>query len=719
MESKLKAGETNMSCGICADLQHAPPQAGYSNRDACREGSASLRVNRPLAKSLFWQCCFFVSVILLASPQATAQEIRTWSSANGAYSIQAKLVEVTGDSVVLEKEDGQQITVEISQLSQFDQKYIKSQQPPGARTQKRTSGPMNYQDVVVLQAEREIPWHGSGVTPATRVTLSKENVFNLEDDVSFNPFKNGMLCDPSGQMLLFATTKAGSDTVAQVFDLAEGKSLGSIMINGKPLALSPNFKSLITDPGPMRGGISWLYASDSKIREKLNWQFSPKPMARMEWAYFVTDRLLLSADSEGILSLWDLDARSLRWQIMSHKRCIPAVSHDQKYLVSTNGRFLFQIEIEPGRVVGCQPMTFSNPTAFAFSPSGKTVACVSIGSIKQIDATSGKLLEHFNYVGRPDARIGGWVGDDKMIVMPLRASNASVVDFRLKGEIRRYQIRGVTNLGTFDALGRLWSVIRNVDGGQISYSLEANHLPHQTALEWADQQNAETIAFLKRGDSVHLDVKAIVHNASERQIEELKDIRDSIIKESFENDEKPGTPGGRSRRPFSSRQRRSSSGRDLSDRVAIAQRGVPIDSVDQGNRAREIINGKLEQIGIGISASAEYTLHVEIGHPDNVTIINKPPKDNKGKVATITTPKSHPYTLKYHAFLTNRAGEIVWKTGSQTPTDLEGIHRFSTAKPEAVEYLKNIDIPMTFTKLRPPGYSIIKAGEIEDVPYSK
>ncbi len=709
-----------MNCDICTVLHHAPSNAGFSNRDSCREGSASFRVSRTLAKSLFWKSCFLVFVMLVGLPQASAQEsqTRTWSSANGAYSVQAKLVEVTGDSVVLEKEDGQQITVEISRLSQTDQKYIRSQQPPSTPTETRTSGPMNYEGVVVLQAEREMPWTGSSVIPAPRVTLSDETVFNIEDEVSFSPFHNGMLCDPSGQMLLFATTKAGSNIAAQVFDLAKGESLGSSMINGQPLALSPDFKSLITDPALGRGGISWLYASDSRISEKLNWHFSPKSIARMEWAHFVTDRLLLTADSEGILSLWDLDARTLRWQIMSHKHCIPAVSHDQKYLVSTNGRFLFQIDIHAGRVVGCLPMIFSDPKAFAYAPSGKTIACVSWGSIKQIDATSGTMLEHFNYSGTPDARIGGWDGDDKMFVMPLRAMGVSVVDFRMKGEIRRYQIRGVSNLGTFDGSGRLWSVIRHVDEGQISYSLEANHLPHQTALQWADQQNPATSVFLKTGDSIQLDVQAIVFSASERQIEELKDIRDAIIEESFENDENPGKTGGRSSR-FSPRQPRSSRGRDLSDRIAEAQRAVRIDRVDKGNRAREIIKSKLEQVGIGISASAEYTLHVEMGHPDNVTVINKPPKDAQVKVPPMTTPKPHPYTLKYHAFLTDRAGDIVWKTGSQSHTDLEGTHRWSTAKPEAVEYLLSIDIPMTFTRLRPPGYSIIKAGEIEDVPFSK
>ena len=50
--------------------------------------------------------------------------MRTWSSASGNFSIDATLIEADGNSVVLEKKDGEQITVPVDQLSDDCQAYV-------------------------------------------------------------------------------------------------------------------------------------------------------------------------------------------------------------------------------------------------------------------------------------------------------------------------------------------------------------------------------------------------------------------------------------------------------------------------------------------------------------------------------------------------------------------------------------------------------------------
>jgi len=63
----------------------------------------------------------FVAVWLAT---ASGQEMRTWSDKSGKFKIKAKFVESSGDKVVLEKEDGTQVTVPLDKLSEADQKAV-------------------------------------------------------------------------------------------------------------------------------------------------------------------------------------------------------------------------------------------------------------------------------------------------------------------------------------------------------------------------------------------------------------------------------------------------------------------------------------------------------------------------------------------------------------------------------------------------------------------
>lgn len=57
-------------------------------------------------------------------------ELRQWQDVSGAYSVQAKFVEVRGDEVVLRTADGRTIPVPIDRLCERDRQFIQSQRPP-------------------------------------------------------------------------------------------------------------------------------------------------------------------------------------------------------------------------------------------------------------------------------------------------------------------------------------------------------------------------------------------------------------------------------------------------------------------------------------------------------------------------------------------------------------------------------------------------------------
>ncbi len=64
-------------------------------------------------------------VLLCACTSEAADSTRIWVDADGLFSVEARLVEVYDDKVVLLRSDGGQITIEIEKLSDRDREYLK------------------------------------------------------------------------------------------------------------------------------------------------------------------------------------------------------------------------------------------------------------------------------------------------------------------------------------------------------------------------------------------------------------------------------------------------------------------------------------------------------------------------------------------------------------------------------------------------------------------
>jgi hypothetical protein len=72
----------------------------------------------------------------LLNQQPEPVAMRTWTSRDGKFSVQAKYVSADETTVVIEKENGAKITVEISKLSEPDQQYIERQRNSKKQTEK-------------------------------------------------------------------------------------------------------------------------------------------------------------------------------------------------------------------------------------------------------------------------------------------------------------------------------------------------------------------------------------------------------------------------------------------------------------------------------------------------------------------------------------------------------------------------------------------------------
>ncbi len=83
-----------------------------------------------------WILCLLCGLRLFAQVQESTKsacqtsEFRAWRSASGQFSTRARLIEVNGKTVTLEKDNGVEITVLQEQLSEADRQFIRTQASP-------------------------------------------------------------------------------------------------------------------------------------------------------------------------------------------------------------------------------------------------------------------------------------------------------------------------------------------------------------------------------------------------------------------------------------------------------------------------------------------------------------------------------------------------------------------------------------------------------------
>ena len=75
----------------------------------------------------------FALVLSTSFVAASTPEIRRWTDNSGKYSVDAELVEVKQDSVVLKKASGSVVIVPIARLGVADRQYLKSLAKPVAK----------------------------------------------------------------------------------------------------------------------------------------------------------------------------------------------------------------------------------------------------------------------------------------------------------------------------------------------------------------------------------------------------------------------------------------------------------------------------------------------------------------------------------------------------------------------------------------------------------
>lgn len=187
-------------------------------------------------KNAFWLCVF---VLLCSCQFSVAQDVssqtRTWTSADGSFSVDAEFVELLGRALRLRKSDGEIITVALNKISESDREYVQKRQSELRKTRAKESarsvalksllrrGNVSSLNAMLesVRQEHQVPGMAAAVVRGNQLVaagavglrqLNSDAVVTLDDK-----FHHGSISKPMTSMLIDRGKLRWDTTVAHAF----------------------------------------------------------------------------------------------------------------------------------------------------------------------------------------------------------------------------------------------------------------------------------------------------------------------------------------------------------------------------------------------------------------------------------------------------------------------------------------------------------------------
>jgi len=460
------------------------------------------RVFRP-RHEVFPRCllasgCLVVLTSALAAAQAP--EVRTWTS--GEFKIEARFVSVTGGAVTLARPDGETLEIEMKALSPADQQYVARQQKAAAANpfkkkaaspfKARTTvppagsgddGPEPAEDGAARGRQVKPKWNGVQTivgTPSTsgwKIAVPSEAPPATPAKLRPVPIppKSGFFEGPKGVVVNGAGTKAvvgyaGANpgmnqkgaTRISLCDLENGKHLGSGGQFGlyAPLALSDDgsqvlMKTDVFGPGGHDRLEFWTLGKSGVVKGDMWIPYEGATGANggdrdVRWGAFLDAERFATVSEGGNLVVWQAKPLKPLATFPIQGGCSPAISPDRKLLAFATGKDVGLLDLASLEVAALRPAPMQNMawTSFAFSPSGKRLACqVFVNKVFVFDVATGNLYREVSLQGL-NAQTPPVLPDDEHLIL----GSHLLVD--LESQVRLWQYQG--NERAVEAGGVCW-----------------------------------------------------------------------------------------------------------------------------------------------------------------------------------------------------------------------------------------------------------------------
>ena len=518
-------------------------------------------LDRGLRGVVRWPVVVVVAIALRAvgTSGAFGAEIRTWSDSTGRYKIKAKFVESADGKVTLEREDGTQAMIPLNKLSEADQKVVSEmqsddqnpfqtvkparkparksrarpepQEEPSAGDSESGGGPKvvtpQWSGVKeILPAARGEKWSLSIEAPQAAALPGERRAIAIPAKADFGERAKAMVVNPVCRRAVIGyevgKPGGGDQTRLLLVDLAQAKVLGTGVGSGKmiPLALNDGGSRVVLRTDEFGQGKLDIWAlSPSGVKKELRWTPGDEQKrhgGEIKWAAYVDKEKLVTASSDGRLTIWEASAGQPICTMKIQNNCHPALSPDRKYLAFATEKEIGILDLAAEEVVAMQavPKPLFPSGAFAFTPKGLRLVCGCMDRFYVWDTATGALYREIAMAGAVPQ-----VGDNLMCPSE---------DHVLVGNSLGHPLMGNSVLVDIESQVKLWSyggyqMAAAVDGvcwfaltDREPCGLVPSKLPHPAAQDQIQKaMESPDLFVIKPGATVKINATAIP-DAAER-----------------------------------------------------------------------------------------------------------------------------------------------------------------------------------------------------------
>lgn len=486
---------------------------------------------------VFLTFALFCSVCPGTAFSGTFQDSRTWKDATGKFEIKAIFVRIEGKKVVLQKDDGTEISVPIEKLSPIDQGYVEGRRSLESKPSENPFETMGS-GAKAKPATPSGSATGTNTSPGTPRTIQVDftkcdettiEIGSWEPDLEQQPpapfkLKNIKLTKKKDFWDKYINTtynlyakravvthqlgRRGQEqsTRMELIDLESGKIVANASGPGhwKALAIHDDGQRIVvqdtSDMDKTGGQLGTVQLTGRKVVAIDFWKpyeamTEPVKEQVVRFARFINDGRLLTLSQNGRVVIWDFDSRKPVRRFNYHGACQPSLSNDRKHLAICGGDIFGLVNLEdPTALPSVQKAPQMNYwLSSAFSPSCKRFAAATMQKLMVWDVESGEVLFEGKLPGIQTNGLLHFPDEDFVVV-----NNDKLVEFASGIKLWRYHGAALTSVQ-----GQTVFVHSGRDGAKMMPA----KIPHSAAQELLKQAKQQSDLFvLKKGSEVSLDL---------------------------------------------------------------------------------------------------------------------------------------------------------------------------------------------------------------------
>lgn len=487
-----------------------------------------------------------------------SSDFRTWTSRNGKFTVNAKLLSVEDDKADLEKKDGRVIQLPLDKLSKADVAFVEelrkkavdpdnpfasaAEKDPFAggkvesrgtgrsRASRSSKGASEAQVIDATQVFPNVNLEEDGwkvIIDAHDEALSKRKLFSkpiayppLTEEHEFHD-KVDIRVDRSGSAAVVSTMNTFEDeSQLHVVDLATGKTLASERVPIKKLkvfAVDVESKQVLTYEDVFGGSKSDLlhfHRFDDLAKPFKTWKlasFRDKNGYRPKSGFFVgTNRLLTVGDN---CVLWDVEqaepiyAAPIKARNSGVKDGSICLSSNRRILAFLDRSSVSIIDVETGKLLGTIPSGAT--TKICISPSGEFLAGMDKdGQIWVWDLYGNQMIQEFKSPGRKSLE---WTDDRNLLV-----DDKYLMDIEYRVCVWEYTSENKDSLVSQGG----GNFLMNANGNLLMLKL-----PHGDLTEKIEDLDPDDLLLIRPGDEFAIDFDLPFDDDQQREIRESLEQR--------------------------------------------------------------------------------------------------------------------------------------------------------------------------------------------------